>query len=287
MAYKKLFGLANKGTTPKSIVATASTQVLVTEGAAEIDVRVTSGIAAVATLPVPSKVPGADIVPGQYVRVTLNTDAADAADGVESTFKLTPAGADAIIFQDKGDTVLLLATEESYIIIEDSRRSIVTNQAGVLVANNTSANLDLTSTANNYANGGNYNVFCTGTLAAQIRLPQATQDNTGMHIRIMNTVDCATDGSAKIILENAGSTVMRGAVTIFSTTADQNMTRQLSSAKSIELDADAADHAGGAAGSVYDFYYVAANSIFADIKGVTTNAAPALDGNEQTTTGFS
>lgn len=284
--YKKILGLANRGTSAKAITATAVTQVLVTEGSAEIDITVATGIAAIATLPAPSvNDPDADIVPGQFVRVNFSSDAVDAANGVETLFTLTPAGLSAITFQDAGDSVLFMATDTSYIILEDSRRSITSNQPGTVVANNTSANLDLTG--NNYANGGSYTIFLTGALGAEVRLPQATIANTGMHIRVVCVVATATDGSAKFILENAGSTVINGACTLNSTGAGNKVaSRAFADAKSIELDADANDHAGGAEGSVYDFHYVGANSIFLAAKGLTGGTAPALDANVQTTTGF-
>ena len=61
----------------------------------------------------------------------------------------------------------------------------------------------------------------------------------------------------------------------------------LASAKVVLLDADNVNLAGGAEGSVYRFYYQAANKIFVEARGITTAATPALDGNASTTTGWS
>jgi hypothetical protein len=285
MAYKKLFGLANKGTTPKAITCTASTQVLTTEGSHEIDITVATGIAAVATLPTPSKVPGADIVPGQYVRVTLKSDAVDAADGVETTFTLTPAGLQGIYFTGAEDSVLLMATEESYVLIEDNRRLGVTNCPATVVADNTSTALDISSGM--YLVGGVFSVFLTGAMSSNITLPQATIGNKGTIFRVFCLRDMDTDGTCHIGFANGGSTTMNGTINLTSTTANKIDTAPISAAKRLELDANDAAHAGGAEGSVYEFHYLAANTVFCEARALTTNAAPTLDGSEQSTTGIS
>jgi len=284
MAYKKLFGIANKGTTPKAITCTTHTQVLTTEGSHEIDITVATGIDAVATLPTPSKVPGADIVPGQYVRVTYNSDAVDAADGVETTFALTPAGMQVIYFTGVGDSVLLMATEESYVLIEDNRRLGVTNCPATVVASNTGNALDLSGAY--YLSGGVFSVFLTGEFSEDLTLPQATIGNKGTIFRVFCLRDMATDGTCRIGFANGGSTTMNGTVNVTSTTANKIDTAPIAAAKRLELDADDAAHAGGAEGSVYEFHYLAANTVFCEARALTTNAAPTLDGSEQSTTGL-
>ena len=151
----------------------------------------------------------------------------------------------------------------------------------VTVSSVTSAGIDLTSTASDLK------LITTGTLGSAIKLPLATTSNAGMVIEIMCAAATATDGSAKIQVEHAGSTVFSGGIILNSTGAKMDAINVTSSAKSIELDADAADHAGGAEGSVYRFYYQAANKIFVEARGITTAATPALDGNASTTTGWS
>ena len=285
MAYEKLFGLINKSTTPVVATATAETQVLTTQGSHEIEVRVLTGVEGLATLPVPSTVPGSDVVPGQIIKVTFTSDAVDATDGVETLFKLTPAGMQEITMADFGDNVVLIATESSYHLLEDNRRCSTSNQPATIMADNSSNDLDLST--GHYVSGGTYTVALAGTNSANIKLPLATINNTGMIIRILCTRDVATDGTCHIGFADSGSTVMQGNVTLVSTTANKIDTAPLSAAKRIELDADDNAHAGGAEGSVYEFFYLGANFVFCNARGVTTGSAPTLDGSEQSTTGIS
>ena len=151
---------------------------------------------------------------------------------------------------------------------------------GVTVSGATSSAIDLTSTT------GNHKLITTATLAAAIKLPQATAANLGMMIEVYIGADTATDGSAKIQVENGETTVFSGGIILSTTGAKMDAIIVTTNAQSIELDADAADHAGGIEGSVYRFYYFAAGKIFVDARGITSAATPALDGNASTTSGF-
>ena len=153
--------------------------------------------------------------------------------------------------------------------------------AGVTVSNATSAQIDLTTVT------GDHKLITTGTLAEAIKLPNATADNAGMVIEVLMAADVATNGNAKIQVANGGGTNFSGGITLFSTTADKADSIAIgASIQSIELDSDANDHAGGAEGSVYRFYYMSANNIFVDAKGITTGTAPELDSNATSATGF-
>ena len=152
---------------------------------------------------------------------------------------------------------------------------------GVTVSNATSAQIDLTTVT------GDHKLITTGTLANDIKLPNATAANAGMVIEVLMAADVATNGNAKIQVANGGGTNFSGGITLFSTTADKADSIAIgASIQSIELDSDANDHAGGAEGSVYRFYYMSANNIFVDAKGITTGTAPGLDGNATSATGF-
>ena len=153
--------------------------------------------------------------------------------------------------------------------------------AGVTVSNATSAQIDLTTVT------GDHKLITTGTLANDIKLPNATAVNAGMVIEVLMAADVADDGSAKIQVENGAGTNFSGGITLNSTTADKVDSIAIgASIQSIELQSDGQDHAGGAEGSVYRFYYMSANNIFVDAKGITTGNAPALDGNATNAAGF-
>mgnify|MGYP003120418319 CR=1 FL=1 len=165
---------------------------------------------------------------------------------------------------------------------------VVTAKAGVLnsdvtVSSGTGA-IDLTAIA------ADHKVYLTGTGAGQIKVPLATANNTGMCIEIYWTVDGATNGNQKLGVANSGSTVMTGVIILNSTGAKTDASSihaLVNDTKNLEFDADAADHCGGTEGTVVRLYYQAANKIFAEVRGITSAATPALDTNAASATGWS
>ena len=112
---------------------------------------------------------------------------------------------------------------------------------GITVSNATSAQIDLTTVT------GDHKLITTGTLANDIKLPNATAANAGMVIEVLMAADVANSGNAKIQVENGGGTNFSGGIRLFSTTADKADSIAIgASIQSIELDSDANDHAGGA-----------------------------------------
>ena len=156
------------------------------------------------------------------------------------------------------------------------------NNTDITVSSATSTAIDLTSVVSSHK------VITTGTLAADIKLPQATAANAGITITVMFSVDCATDGSVSIGFAESGSTVMAGVVHVFSDTADKNMSIVIpASSKLLEFDADENSHCGGAEGTVATFTYYGANLVFAEVRGFTTSNTVALDSNVASGTGWS
>ena len=157
------------------------------------------------------------------------------------------------------------------------------NQTQNLVSIATSGGIDLTDTKSSRR------VFIDDTLASTIKLPQATAANAGMMIEIYFAHDVATNGSCVIAVANTGSTVFVGNVSLQSTGAKMDVisiSSTTGSTKAIHFDADAPDHAGGKEGTMARFYYVGANAIYAEVRGITSAATPALDANAVSATGF-
>lgn len=137
-----------------------------------------------------------------------------------------------------------------------------------------------------------HRLILTGTHANQIKLPQATAANTGMVIEVLFAADGATTGAQKIGVEQGASTVIKGVVSVNSTTADNSMTIPIhattNNTQNIEFDADAQDHSGGKEGTIARFYYAGADLIFADVRGISAGNNPALaDGDTVSATGWS
>lgn len=152
----------------------------------------------------------------------------------------------------------------------------------ITVSNATSADVDLTSITSSHK------LFLTGTFAADVLLPQATAANAGITISVFCTVATGASGTIRLGFSDAGSTVIAGNLHVFSTTADQGMSIVVpADSKTIHLDADAQDHAGGAEGSEYHFHYYGANLVYLTGRGVTTGNDPALDANVASGTGIS
>ena len=152
--------------------------------------------------------------------------------------------------------------------------------SSITVSNATSADIDISTVT------GDHKLFTTGTFAADIILPQATAANAGMCIQVMLTAATATSGTIRIGFLNSGSTVMEGIIVLSSTGALMDSI-PLAAAKVVLLDADNVQLAGGAEGSMYSFYYQAANKVFAYCNGAITGGTPALAGGAQSTTGIS
>lgn len=152
--------------------------------------------------------------------------------------------------------------------------------ASVTVSSATSTDIDISDKAEDHK------LFLTGTFAADVILPQATANNVGMCIEIFCTVATATSGTIRIGFLNSGSTVMNGIIHLSSTGALMDSI-PLDDAKVVLLDADNVQLAGGAEGSIYRFYYQAANAVFAECRGCVTAGTPALAAGAQSTTGIS
>ena len=131
-------------------------------------------------------------------------------------------------------------------------------------------------------------VVYTGTQAGAITLPQATADNVGMVIKVIFAATASTT-AFKLGFADGGSTVLVGRLTLGALDAangDENIGFAITSnAKSLEIDANDATAAGGAAGSTYTFTYVAADTVFCEGHGMVTTGAPLLDAAASTTTG--
>ena len=155
------------------------------------------------------------------------------------------------------------------------------NNTDITVSSATSTAIDLTSVVSSHK------LITTGTLAADIKLPQATAANAGITITVMFSVACATDGSVSIGFSNAGSTVMAGVVHLHSGGALADSLVIPASSKVLEFDADAVDHCGGAEGTVATFTYYGANLVFATVHGHIASGTPALDTNIASGTGWS
>jgi hypothetical protein len=160
----------------------------------------------------------------------------------------------------------------------------ITATAGVhsknITVSSATADIDISSTA------ADLKLITTGTFANDIILPQATAANAGMKIEILLAAACATGTVQRIGFLESGDTVMNGVISLQSTSAlGDNVV--LGNAKVINLDADDVNTAGGAEGSVYRFYYYAANAVFAEVRGQVTTGTPALSGDAQSATGIS
>ena len=67
---------------------------------------------------------------------------------------------------------------------------------------------------------------------------------------------------------------------------DENISFKVTTnTKSLRIDSDTVDRAGGAIGSMYTFYYLEANLVFVEAKGLITTGTPAPSANASTTQG--
>ncbi len=141
---------------------------------------------------------------------------------------------------------------------------------------------DLTSTAANLI------WWSSAAQAGDITLPQATASNVGMIIRVFACADWSGT-EFKLGFANGGSTVMTGNLqlgAIDAAAGDENISFKVTTnTKSIRIDSDAVDRAGGAIGSMYTFYYLEANLVFVEAKGLITTGTPAPSANASTTGG--
>ena len=137
-----------------------------------------------------------------------------------------------------------------------------------------------------------HRLILTGTANAQIKLPQATAANAGMLIEVLFAADCANNDNCKIGVAQGESTVIKGVVSVNSTTADNSMTIGIdattSNTQNVVFHDRAQDHSGGKEGTIARFYYAGADLIFADVRGITAGNNPALaDGDTVSATGWS
>lgn len=166
--------------------------------------------------------------------------------------------------------------------VQDLRSEEFINK-NVLVRSATTAH-DLSATTRDLT------VIYTGTQAGDITLPQATAANVGLRIKLMFAASVSTT-AFKIGMLNSGSTVLVGNLTVGALDAaagDENISFAITSnAKVLEVDADDANHAGGAAGSTYEFTYYGANTVFVEAHGLITTGTPAPSAAASLTAGIS
>ena len=139
---------------------------------------------------------------------------------------------------------------------------------------------------------GNTLVFVNTALADgnDITLPQATVANAGIIIRVFLNVDTASGGTIRLGYTNAGSTKIQGITSLFTNAAseaDGSHMPVLSNAKVFLLDDNNASTAG-AKGSYFEFYYTAADTVMARVRGISGAATPNLtDSTFASATGIS
>ena len=122
------------------------------------------------------------------------------------------------------------------------------------------------------------------TQASNITLPQATAANAGMKIKIIAGANWATT-AFKLGFASGGSTVMVGTLRVATLNAVLTTGFAITAnAKNLVIDADAVATAGGAKGSVYEFTYISANLVLAEVNAyittgtVATTAAASVTG---------
>ena len=160
------------------------------------------------------------------------------------------------------------------------RNSDVTSSAA------TSADVDLTSVS------ADHKLFLTGTFSAIVKLPQATANNIGMTIEVFFNANCeAGDTATAIAVADSGSTVMQGFIStsvIAGTSAKETTNRLITAnSKRVVFKSDGPALGGGAGGTYYKIYYMAANKIFVTGFGLITGTVATNPGAGcSTTTGF-
>ena len=114
-----------------------------------------------------------------------------------------------------------------------------------------------------------------GTGAArQIKLPQPTAANAGLVVKIIVSHAPHTASGVRIGFSNAGSAVMKGAVIVISTTAEQTEIEANASTKTIHLVENAATQGGGA-GTEITIVYCALDIASVSGNVTTSHANPA------------
>ena len=134
---------------------------------------------------------------------------------------------------------------------------------------------------------GNKTVVFTGEQAGNITLPQATAARVGMVVKIVFAADASTT-AFKLGFADSGNTVIFGQTTLGSGDGSEAVDGFVitASAKSLEIDSNDPQKAGGAKGSVYTFTYFDTNKVFCKAEGMISSGTPALTNSHASTTGI-
>ena len=149
---------------------------------------------------------------------------------------------------------------------------------GAVTHSTSTSDIDLTSTTHSTT----FVLDAVMAAGQAITLPQPTAALAGMVIDIHLIQDCTTSPNSTgpaIGLADSGSGTIRGALTLMSTgaTMDTIAIPTSPTEKALWLDSNAATHAGGAAGSHYQFIYSGSTAyVYVKAVGMTTAATPAL-----------
>ena len=133
-----------------------------------------------------------------------------------------------------------------------------------------------------------HKIFTSGVLAAAITLPQATDANAGLVIKIIVGTTAWSTTAFKLGFANSGTCVLVGQ--LYVSTLDGNDVEGFTltaNAQSIEIDADDVTAGGGAIGSMYEFTYLEANVVHCMAYAMATTGTAAPDAAASTTTGTS
>ena len=147
---------------------------------------------------------------------------------------------------------------------------------GAVTLSTSTSDIDLTSTTHSTQ-------FILDAVMADgqaITLPQPTAALAGMVIDIHLMQDSATSISSGVAigLANGGSGVLKGSITLLSTSGAVDIAAVPSSQKAFWLDSDNNTMAGGAAGSHYQFIYAGGTStVYVKAQAVTTNSGAAIN----------
>ena len=135
----------------------------------------------------------------------------------------------------------------------------------------------------------NSTIVFEGNQSGDIILPQATEENIGMIIKIIFVEDVSSE-KIKLGFENSGQSVFNGSIdlgSLESGSGSQDATFRVNkNSKVIFLSSTDSKSAGGACGSNYTFTYYNVNKVFVEVFGKITSGVPRPDGNASSTIGI-
>ena len=142
-----------------------------------------------------------------------------------------------------------------------------TTFAGFINTDITSSNASDTD-INLTAVSSDHKLYTTGVLSAAVKLPQATSSNLGMIIEVFIGAHTNSGSGGTLSVEDGEDTLFIGGFTtcrLLGGEADAESTSIGIShmlARSIVLDSNSGNSAGGGKGSYYKFTYIAVNRVF-------------------------